>query len=430
MNASSAATYGRRSTTLTDRGRKFDRGESEEPRPATPLPAMTINEQTLNERLARGDFSSETLKALMVRQPPPASNRRARIFRRGRRVTIKMERDDDGDNGDADGDEISLISVKDSPADGDDAEMEDPPRVLRTEVPVPAQKIVVELSLLDEPDPYERILLFIGHCMRKGYGYYTTDHYYSTLRAHGTFGPRSGIAKLVSPNKRAFHHQGRRHMRIVSIQNFATFFQYLHDHRCIANAPIIIASVTGLRSFEVLQFSLYTLYQLANRSPIVAIARKQTAVPSPELVAAGKDTNIYWTPLYISQLLDVSNWVRSTLFGREYAEYLKTGVDMRLFPIRQNTLNSRVHAYYKQAVGRPARRGFGIHSFRNMQAMVMARNGASLQSIQQFLQHSNTRTTRGYIKADFSETAAEFDRITQLRYATVRRHLTDALEER
>jgi Phage integrase family len=387
---------------------------------------MTLNEQTLNERLARGDFSVETLKSLMVRQPPPASNRRERVFRKGRRVVVKME-DDAVD----DGEPPPLVEMRDTLPEGADAEAaeaEEDNRIRRTVIPPPAQQIVLDLALLDEPDPYERILTFIGHCIRVNYTYNTTLHYYKTLRAHGTFGPRKGIAKVMTPNKRAFAHRGRRHMRVVGMRDFATFFRYLHAHRSIANAPIIIASLTGLRSFEVLQFSLYTLYQLAHRSPTVAIARKQTVVPSPEAVAEGQDTNMYWVPLYTSQLLELCSWLRSTLFGREYAEYLKTGVDMRLFPIRQNTLNARVHTYYHQAVGRPAPHGFGIHSFRNMQAMVMARNRTNLQSIQDFLQHRDVRTTRSYIKADFSETAAEFDRITQLRYATVRRHLTDALE--
>lgn len=283
-------------------------------------------------------------------------------------------------------------------------------------IPMSLSKAVLDLKLLDEPSIERRIDLFVGYCRYKNYSYNTTSHYFNILKKNGFFGETT-----IVPDRMKFSDTGKPHTRIVSMNDFRAFVKYLHTDISLYNAPLLIAVYTGLRTSEILQFSTYTLYQLKTRQNPVAIKRKQTVV---------RDTNhddgfidaIYWQPVYNTHFgLFIENLI--TLFRIEYETFLETKINNKLFYITPKTMGNRIRSQYFNSVGKCAPNGFGIHSCRNMIAMLMAENTDNIVAIQEFLQHANLQTTQKYIKAQFTYTVKEFNRITDYAMANVKRNL-------
>lgn len=323
------------------------------------------------------------------------------------------------------------------------------PSKVRKRLPIKPPKIprslkdaVTSLSLLDEPSPNKRIQIFIGYCKFKNYSYNTTQKYYLILKNNGMFGTTTttdddGILKtdvpLLKPNKLSFIDNGRVHTRIVSMDDFRSFVKYLHENISQYTSPILIAVYTGLRGSEILQFSTYTLYQLKNRQQPVAIKRKQTVVnvtsKRSNSDASNNNNNknnilepIYWRPVYNTRLtLFVDKLIE--LYFDEYMTFLNDRIDSLLFHLTPKTLGNRLKSLYYNAVGRTSPHGFGIHSCRNMIAMLMAENTNNIIAIQEFLQHKNLKTTRSYIKSDFTFTTTEFNRLTNYELADVRANI-------
>lgn len=276
-------------------------------------------------------------------------------------------------------------------------------------IPPNIKNAIVSLNLLDESIIENRVQIFIGYCKYKNYSYNTTIRYFNILKRNGVFGPKDEKTQLLHPSKLAFVDNGRPHVRVVSMQDFKTFSTYMNSKMSQYTSPILIALYTGLRTSEILQFSTYTLYQLATKQQPISIKRKQTVItnlnPEP----------IYWQPIYNTHLnMFVSKLIE--IFNTEYESFLKYKINTKLFQLRPKTLGNRVKLEYFNATGKKAPFGFGIHSCRNMIAMVMAENSKNIHSIQKFLQHSNLKNTRQYIKADYTFTTQEFNRITQYEF--------------
>lgn len=317
--------------------------------------------------------------------------------------------------------------------------------------------IVTSLALLDEPSMRKRLELFIGYCNYKQYTFNTTKQYLKILKLNNFFGNYIAddekcvnnnnnidsiddddhdnnvnsknidiynndscydgmLLKLLRPDKLAFAHRGNHHIRVVSMNDFNTFVKYLYDNFSTYTAPILIAAFTGLRSFEILQFSTYTLYQLLNHHQPIAIRRKQTVIKSYDIEP------IFWSPIYNTHLNTFVENLRD-LYLDDYNIFLQMQLNVKLFYITPKTLGNRVKSLFYNATGRMAPNGFGIHSCRNMLAMLMAQKSENIFAIQQFLQHKNTKTTRTYIKADFTHTTNEFNRLTNYEFSDINKKL-------
>lgn len=287
-----------------------------------------------------------------------------------------------------------------------------------TYIPQNLKNAIINLNLLDEPCNEKRIKLFIGYCKFKNYTYNTTKRYYMILKQNGLFGRDKNILK---PERMAFVDNGTPHTRIVSMNDFRIFVKYLHENMSVYTAPILVAVYTGLRTAEILQFSTYTLYQLKMRQPSIAIKRKQTVInyseENPNIIEP-----IYWSPIYNSHLsLFIENLI--ALFNDAYTTFINDKLNSKLFYVTPKTLGNRIRTQYFDAIGKMAPNGFGIHSCRNMIAMLMAENTNNIFAIQEFLQHKHLKTTQRYIKADFSYLTKEFNRITDYELSNIRSNI-------
>lgn len=288
-------------------------------------------------------------------------------------------------------------------------------------IPKVLENAIVSLKLLDEPIMENRINIFIGYCKYKNYSYNTTMKYFSILKNNNIFISIDDDSEQshLKPNKIAFIDNGQLHVRIVSMADFKTFALYLNQNLSQYCAPIAIAMYTGLRSSEILQFTTYTLYQLSEKQQSISVKRKQTVVttlnPEP----------IYWEPIYNTHLNMFIEKLTTEIFSDDYDSFLKNKINIKLFQLTPKTLGNRIRSLYFNATGKQAPHGFGIHSCRNMIAMLMAENSENIFAIQAFLQHKHAKTTRQYIKADYTYTTKEFNRLTQFEFESVYQKLND-----
>ncbi|ATY70206.1 DNAint/rec [Tomelloso virus] len=274
------------------------------------------------------------------------------------------------------------------------------------ELPKTLVNAIKSLKLLEEPNMENRAAFFIGYCKYKNYNYNTTNRYFTILRRTNVFGDDPKLR----PNKLAFIDNGKQHERIVSMADFRTFAIYLQENLTKLNAPIAIALFTGLRTSEILQFSTYTLYQLHEKKIPVAIKRKQT------VVSAVSSEPIYWEPIYNTHLNAFVDRLINDIYSTDYQLFIETTINTKLFRVTPKTLGNRIKALYYDAVGKLAPLGFGVHSCRNMIAMLMAEKSENIMAIQSFLQHKNIKTTRQYIRSDYTYTTSEFNRLTQYEF--------------
>lgn len=315
---------------------------------------------------------------------------------------------------------------------------------LKNDIPKRLANAITSLKLLDEPSIENRMKIFIGYCKYRNLSYNTTKSYIQILKRHNIFGNlneqdddndnnnnddftmKDNEPQTVDlkPNKITFIDSGNIHTRIVSMKSFKLFATYINENLSQYNAPIAIALYTGLRTSEILQFSTYTLYQLLDRQEIIAIKRKQTVFSSlnPE--------PIYYQPVYNTHLNAFINRLANEIFEDEYKSFLQTKINIKLFPVTPKTLGNRIKALYFNATGEQAPFGFGIHSCRNMISMLMAEKSENILAIQTFLQHKNVKTTRQYIKADYTYTTNEFNRLTREEFKNVYDRLTDGTNEK
>lgn len=363
----------------------------------------TLNEDSLNRALAEGRPEMIRLLRTAVRRRPldKASGRRDPIGGRRQRGTPSAPT-------------TAAAEGKKTPPDLATLDVD----TLR--IPRPLRAIVDHMKLVDVASYRERIYYFIGYCNSRHYAYATTIKYFYRLRQLGLFGPPTGPVSELRPNKRAFTDSGRPHQRVISMADYRQLFRYLLTNVTRETAPLLVAACTGLRSSEVLQFSLHTIAQLDRRLPVVDIKRKRTTIAAPA-------EDYHWRPVYTSLLGELVKCLRDELFAEECARYATQPINQRLFPVTQHTLGNRLAVVFRRVLNRNPPLGFGVHAFRNMLAMAMAADKASPQSIQYWLQHRNVRTTHSYIKADFSHMEAEFDRLTGAKYAPLRQTLTEAI---
>lgn len=295
------------------------------------------------------------------------------------------------------------------------------PRISRpanTSLPAINSKLkdaITSLRLLDEPAVERRAQLFIGYCRFKNYTYNTTVQYFKILKLNGVFGDADVNTR---PDRCAFVDSGRPHTRIVSIDDFKVYAKYLGDHFSEYTAPLLVSVYTGLRTHEILQMTVYTLYQLKNHHPIIAIKRKHTVVTSLA------DEPTHWKPVYNTHLNAFVEQLLG-LYSADYKEFMENQINRKLFYLTPKTLGNRLRSLFYAALGRLPPMGFGVHSSRNMIAMIMARTSENMPAIQQFLQHKNLNQTRRYVKADFTHTTKEFNRLTDYEFKDVRSSLAE-----
>lgn len=282
-------------------------------------------------------------------------------------------------------------------------------------VPESLRRAMRDIGLLDETDPERRVRLFTGYCRYRNYTYNTVLRYFKILRTNGAF---DGCGTL-RPDRLAFVDSGRAHERAIDMASFARLVAHLNENFSRYTAPLLVAVHTGLRVFEILQWSAMTILQLRRRELVVSIARKRTFLS----VDADPDTDKeYWRPVYTTHLQHFVDQMER-LYAEELRALREHGADVKLFPVTHRTLVNRIRQAFLESNGFAAPRGFGVHSCRNMIATLMARNTDNIVAIRSFLQHRNVSTTRRYVNADFRHMRAEFDRLTRNELATVRRDL-------
>lgn len=281
--------------------------------------------------------------------------------------------------------------------------------------------IVISLGLNDEPSMDRRAELVLGYCRYKDYTYNTTVRYFNTLKRFGMFG-KSGNETNVRPDSLAFADNGKLHIRVVRIEDFTKLVQYLHKNFSEYTAPLLMAAYSGLRSSELLQLSMYSLYQLKSRMMSISIRRKHTVITSLD-----KQTT-HWTPIYNTYLNDLINAL-ITLYNEPYTVFIERGINTLLFNVSPKTLSNRIQSLYAQAVGARPPHGFGVHSCRNMISIMMAQDSNNMVAISEFLQHKSLKYTRRYVKADFTHVTKEFNRLTNHELASVRGGLEEILEK-
>lgn len=277
--------------------------------------------------------------------------------------------------------------------------------------PPKLRALIRDAALLDEPDPAKRMQLFIGFCRYRQYSYNTTLRYIHTLKARGVFGDNPNDI-TVRPSKLAFADSGKRHERMISIADFVKMFKHLRDNFTKYYAPLLIAMYTGLRTFEILQFSTQTLHQLMSRQEYVSVLRKQTVITV-------NSESTYWRPVYTTRFTQFVDQLVE-LYRDEYRLYERHGINVPLFVLTPKTLVNRLRLLYFEITGHAPPHGFGIHSCRNVIATIMANETDNIASIQAFLQHRDIRTTQTYINTDLRFVRREYDRLTrnELREAT------------
>lgn len=286
-------------------------------------------------------------------------------------------------------------------------------------IPRSLQSIVNNLKLLDESDYDARAKLFFGYCKYRNYSYNTVKTYFAILTNHRFFGDST-----LRPNKLNFSDDGKIHTRIVSKNDFLRLMEYARNNCSRYTAPILIAIYSGLRTSEILQFTNYTLYQLKQRQATVTIKRKTilSDEKSESQAAEIKSNDNFWRPIYNTHLNNLTDNLIE-LFSDEYEALKNHDITVRLFHITPKTVANRIRHLFYLANNHLAPLGFGVHSCRNMLAMFLAETSMNLITIRNFLQHKKLSTTRKYIKADFSHTIKEFNRITNYDLSDVKGNL-------
>lgn len=270
-------------------------------------------------------------------------------------------------------------------------------------------RMIVELDLLSEPNHEKRLSIFTGYCRYLNYSINTASKYLSIMKRHGVFG--QDVQHLYI-DRMSFVDSGNVHTRTFSFESFKKIMVYMHQNFTPYVAPIMLACYSGLRTFEVLQFSNITLHQLALKQTTVSIFRKKTFYRIDE--THGDE----WRPIYTTYLNTfVSELIK--LYKDLYDAYERNGIIVKLFPITPKTLCTRLRTIYFMVNGYKLPLGAGIHSFRNMLAMLMAQKTQNVWVIQTFLQHKDATTTRRYIHADFTHISKEFDRLTKEEFSDV-----------
>lgn len=281
-------------------------------------------------------------------------------------------------------------------------------------MPDRVRDIVIALKLLDEQCMDRRAELVLGYCRYMNYSYNTTVKYFNTLKRDGMFGKGTALTNIRA-DRLAFADSGRAHIRIVRMADFQKFLKHLHDKFSRYTAPILMAAYTGLRSSEVLQTNTYTLYQLRAHLTSISIKRKHTVVTPNSQVT-------YWTPIYNVYLNTFINALIN-LYSDQYDAFRARGINTAIFNVTVKTLANRIRTLYTEAVGALPPHGFGVHSCRNMVAMMMAQNSDNMVAISSFLQHKSMKFTRRYIQADFTHVTREFNRLTNYELSNVRSEL-------
>lgn len=276
-------------------------------------------------------------------------------------------------------------------------------------------KIISELELEDENDYEERIKSFTNCC--KNYSKNTMIKYFNEAKSLGLFGE-----SVFIPDYNQF--VGKTHTRIVEPKDFMKFISFLIENFNEYNAPLLVAYYTGLRNKEILQFSLFTLYQLSNRLTFIHIVRKNTK-PKTDQYESNEKSEIdeslinYWKPVYNSELCKFIDDLIN-LYKNEYEEYLiNKKLNMSLFYITPKTLVARQKSQYFKAVKKQLPYGFGIHGYRTEMASILSKYTQNLPAIQQYLQHKDINTTILYIKQRFNSMHKEFDRLTNIEYSYI-----------
>lgn len=274
-------------------------------------------------------------------------------------------------------------------------------------------RIINQLRLLDEPNMDRRALTFLAYCSHTlRYSYNTTQHYFQLAKKHNVFGNHDlGTLTTIVPKRSGY--TGMLHIRMVDNECFLKFIKAMHDNFSEYNAPILLAYYTGLRTAEILQCTLYSLFQLKNRNKYIDVFRKQTN-------AGGE--KVHWIPVYNSEFQNfIDNLI--TLYKESYDNYLKHKINMKLFYIKPSTLLYRVRMEYYHATNRQLPHGFGIHAFRNMMASMLSSYTHNISVIQKYLQHNSPNTTSKYIHVRFDVARNEFNRLTREELSTVAKNL-------
>lgn len=332
-------------------------------------------------------------------------------------------------------------------------------------IPRHLKKAITNLGLLDEDDYERRAQTFIGYCRFKNYSYNTTIKYFRILHNTGIFGkfkltadPEINKLTLIEtedndndnitneyvnkelnsrPDRLVFNHCGKQHIRIVGKEDFLKFISLLQKRFSIYTAPILIAFYTGLRTSEILQFTTFTIYQLLSKHHTTTILRKMIVIKNANMKDSSydkdndnnnnRDNRNFWTPIYNTHLNDFVEKLKE-LYVDDYKTFLESKINTKLFNITPKTLGNRVKSLYFEATGKLAPFGFGVHSCRNMISILMAEKSNNLTAIQRFLQHKNIKTTRRYVKADFSYTINEFNRLTNQQFSNIREALNKGID--
>lgn len=288
----------------------------------------------------------------------------------------------------------------------------------REKLPNRLTSIITTLGLLDETDYSKRLYIFAGYCRYMNYSVNTATKYFNLMKTHGLFGTENTHLTI---DKSSFVDSGKVHTRTFSFEAFKKFLLYLHQNFTKFTAPILLACYSGLRTFEILQFSNITLHQLAMKQTTVSIFRKKTFRYTSTAVTTDESSN-EWRPIYTTHLnrfiIDLTK-----LYNDEFEAYKTNGIIVKLFPITPKTLCSRLRSVFFLVNGYKLPLGAGIHSLRNMLAMLMAQQTENVWAIQHMLQHKNSQTTRRYIHADFTHISREFDRLTATEFSDVKKIL-------
>lgn len=384
-----------------------------------------VSEDDLQQRLASNELTDSLMKKMTYARLPRPTRNRFRL----QKFTKAL-----GAHGNEDG----SSNLKSTQWFNKRRELRAPPK--DSAIPAILKRIVISLGLLDEPSLVARRHIFIGYCKYHNYSYGTTMKYFNLLVRTNVLAKRQNVGALDSeieqtigegddagenpadiyPKKLSFIDNGALHTRIVAQNDFKRFVRYLHDNLSVYSAPLLLAAYTGLRSTEILQMTTYNLYQLSKQQPQISIKRKQTALINyrdNQVVAPN-----YWEPVYNTYLISFILQLKK-LFADEYEAFMTHQTNINLFVVTPKTLANRMRLSFYKALGFRPPHGFGIHSCRNMIAMIMAEETHNVVSIQQFLQHKNLKTTRRYIKADIAYTAREFDRLTKYEFS----HIANAL---
>lgn len=280
-------------------------------------------------------------------------------------------------------------------------------------MPIRLKKIVLDLDLLDEPDHEKRLNIFVGYCRYLNYSVNTASKYLTLLKNNGLFGQTDNHLYI---DRSEFVDSGKIHTRTFSFESFKKLMVYLHQNFDKYSAPILLACYSGLRTFEILQFSNITLHQLNLKQTSVSIFRKKTFRKIDDTKGD------QWRPVYTTHLTNFLNQL-TVLYHDEYEAYRKNGIIIKLFNITPKTLCNRLRQIYFVVNGYKLPLGSGIHSLRNMLAMLMAQKTQNIWTIQQFLQHKNVNTTKRYVHADFTHISEEFNRLTNSEFSDLTRDL-------